>query len=143
MAIDKNQTCMASEYYVAAELYRLGYDVTITSGKTKTIDILAIRDDRPIAIQVKGMHSKKSGNWNIDINKIKDNIIYILVNLSANIPNSQPEFFVLTSNEAKRLFTNTTKDGNTLKRAYLSYSKIRGNKLYQNNWGKLTNCLLK
>ena len=143
--IDKNQTGIASEYYVVAELFRLGYDVTITSGKTKTVDILAIKDDKPIAIQVKGMRSPKiSVNWNIDKNKIKDSVIYVLVNLNANDLNLRPEFFILTSKEAKQLFIDTTKSGNQLKRAYLSYNKIKGDKLYENNWSKLeTNFLLK
>ena len=143
MKIDKNQTGIACEHFAAAELFRLGYDVTMTSGKTKSVDITVIKDDKAIAIQVKGMYSpKKSINWNIDKDKIKDRILYILINLNADNLDLTPEFFILTSEEVKQLFINKTKSGNLLKRAYLSYSKIRGNKLYQNNWKKIEDSLL-
>lgn len=48
MALEKNQTGIASEFYVVAELSRLGYDVTITFGNTKLIDLLHI--DNPDAM---------------------------------------------------------------------------------------------
>lgn len=136
--IDKNQTGIASELLVAGELVKRGYDVSITFGTTKSIDLLAYKNNKPIAIQVKGIKTLKS-HWNINKSKIKDNVIYILVNLKINVPDSQSEFFILTSNEAKQLFVDTTKSGNVLERAYLSYSKIRGNTLYENNWEKLGN----
>ena len=143
MKIDKNQTGIACEHYAAAELYRLGYDVTITSGRTKSVDITIIKDGKTIAVQVKGMHSpKKSSNWNVDKDKIKDNILYILVNLNADNLDLTPEFFILTSEEVRQLFIDKTKSGNLLKRAYLSYSKIKGNKLYKNNWKKIEDALL-
>ncbi len=47
-------TNMASEFYVASILWRLGFDVTITLGHTKEIDIIAWKKGKEITIDVKG-----------------------------------------------------------------------------------------
>lgn len=55
-------TNLASEFYVASQLYRLGYVVTITLGHTKEIDlIIAHPDGRTVTIDVKGL--KNTTNW--------------------------------------------------------------------------------
>jgi len=39
--LPKNSSGLSSEYFVAAELYRRGYNVGLTIGNAKAIDILA------------------------------------------------------------------------------------------------------
>jgi len=49
-------TNLASEYYVLATLYRLGFDAYITLGNKKSIDIiLNLNDEKQITIDVKGL----------------------------------------------------------------------------------------
>ena len=135
--LENIQTGIASEFYVAGELSRLGYDVTITFGNTKSIDLLIHKDLKVYKVQVKGMQYSKSGNWNLNISKIneEDNLFFILTNLHVNDKKAKPEFFILTTKEALNLFVTKTKDGKSLEgRGYLSYSKIKSLDIYQDRW---------
>ncbi|WP_373708341.1 group I intron-associated PD-(D/E)XK endonuclease [Kaistella sp.] len=51
--LEKNQTGIASEFYVAGELSRLGYNVSVTFGNTKSIDLLVEKNGKTKAVQVK------------------------------------------------------------------------------------------
>ena len=133
--LEKYQTGKASEYYVAGELSRLGYNVSITFGNTKSVDLLVEKDDCTIAIQVKGIQSKKSICWNLDKTKVKPNILYILVNLHVNDIANKPEFFILTAEEVITLFTNTIKKGDS--RTYLTYNMVKNDNSFKNNWNKI------
>lgn len=133
--LQRTQTGIAAEYYVAGELSRLGYNVTFTFGNTKSIDLLIEKDDTIIAIQVKGIQRTKSICWNLDKTKVKANIFYVLVNLHVDEPTAKPEFFVLSSNEALELFTSPPKLGD--KRAYLDYKKLKNLEIHQDKWSKL------
>jgi hypothetical protein len=136
MALEKNQTGIASEFYVAGELSRLGYDVTVTFGNTKSIDLLVHKNDEIYAVQVKGIQQTKSICWNLNKTKFKGRkIILVLVNLHADDINAKPEFFVLTQAEALDLFINTPKEGEN--RAYLDYNRIKSSNNYKNRWDKL------
>ncbi|MVO08556.1 hypothetical protein GOQ30_05195 [Flavobacterium sp. TP390] len=135
LKLQRIQTGIAAEYYVAGELLRLGYNVTFTFGNTKSIDLLIEKDDTIIAIQVKGIQRTKSICWNLDKTKVKPNIYYVLVNLHIDKPSEKPEFFILTSNEALNLFTSSPKLGD--KRATLDYKKLKRLEVYQDKWSKL------
>lgn len=131
----KTQTGIACEYYVAGELSRLGYNVTLTFGNTKSIDLLIEKDDKVIALQVKGIQKTQSICWNLDKRKIKENVFYVLVNLHVDNPKVKPEFFILTSSEARELFKNTPKEGEN--RTYLDYRTLKKLNGYQDCWEKL------
>ena len=111
--LEKSQTGIASEFYVAGELSRLGYNVTLTFGNTKAIDLLVQKQNVVLAVQVKGIQTTKSICWNLDKTKISDNpnLYLVLVNLHADRPQTKPEFFILKSTEAKKLFKDTPKGG--------------------------------
>lgn len=133
--LQRTQTGIAAEYYVAGELSRLGYNVTFTFGNTKSIDLLIEKDDTIIAIQVKGIQRTKSICWNLDKTKVKANIFYVLVNLHVDKPNAKPDFFILSSSEALELFTSPPKLGD--KRAYLDYRKLKNLEMFEDKWSKL------
>ena len=115
--LHKTNTGIASEFLVAGELARRGYNVTLTFGNTKAIDLLVERDGKLIPIQVKGIQRKKSICWNLSLGKIKDHsLVYILVNLNAE-KLEPPEYFILTEQEVKENFK-PTKSG----RDYLDYN---------------------
>ncbi|MGM5630697.1 hypothetical protein O2K51_07305 [Apibacter raozihei] len=133
--LEKQQRGIACEYYVAGELSRLGYNVSITFGNTKSIDLLLEKNDFTIAIQVKGIQRTKSICWNLDKTKVKSNILYVLVNLHADQIDKKPEFFVLTATEILEQFINSPKQGE--KRTYLNYNRIKNNLNFKNNWSKI------
>lgn len=134
-ALEKQQTGIASEYYVAGELSRLGYNVSLTFGNTKSIDLLIEKDDCTVAIQVKGIQRTKSICWNLDKTKVKSNILYVLVNLHVDNIDEKPEYFILTSAEILEQFKNSLKKGE--KRAYLDYNRVKANENFKNNWDKI------
>lgn len=133
--LEKQQTGIACEYYVAGELSRLGYNVSLTFGNTKSIDLLVEKDDATLAIQVKGIQRTKSICWNFDKTKVKPNILYVLVNLHADKIDEKPEFYVLTSREMIDNFRDTPSNGE--KRTYLDYKRIKDNLEFKNNWQKI------
>ncbi len=130
--LQKVQTGIASEFYVAVELSRLGYNVTFTFGNTKSIDLIVENEAKLISVQVKGIQRTKSICWNLDKTKVKKGIIYILVNLHVDNIQMKPEFFILTHNEALNLFTDSKKEKE--KRTYLDYKKLKALKKYQDRW---------
>lgn len=96
--MEKNNTHLAGEYFVAAELYRKGFSVGMTIGNAKAIDLFANKDNKTVAIQVKAIKNKKSSSWPIVKEKVQAGIIYIFVNLNDE---ASPDYFVATGKEAK------------------------------------------
>lgn len=96
--IDKNQTGFAGEYFVAAELTRRNFAVSITMGNTKAIDILAEKDEKLFKFQVKSIQRSKSISFNLKRDTIRKECFYVFVNINADTLSS-PEYFVLTSEE--------------------------------------------
>lgn len=90
---------VSGEYFVAAQLSRLGYIASITLKNTKGVDVLATNEDasRSVAIQVKTnqgdrkswlLHKKAESN-------VAKNLFYVFVNLKDKA--SQPDFYVVPS----------------------------------------------
>ncbi len=98
--MEKNNTHLSSEYFVAAELYRRGFSVGITIGNAKAIDILANKNGQTFSIDVKGIKDKKSIGWPMMKDKIRENIFYVFVNLNGD---QIPEFYICSSIEATSL----------------------------------------
>lgn len=96
--MEKNNSHLAGEYFVAAELYRRGFSVGMTIGNAKAIDLFANKNEKTISIQVKAIINKKSVGWPIMKDKIEDGIIYVFVNLNDQ---STPDYYICTSNEIK------------------------------------------
>jgi hypothetical protein len=128
--IPKANTGIASEYMVAGELSRRGYNVAVTLGNTKAIDLFAEKEGKSFAIQVKGIQRSKSICWNFTRDSLKENNFYVLVNLHADTLN-EPEYFVFTGEEIKR-YVIQNKSG----RDVLDYTKA---KKYEskNRWDKI------
>jgi hypothetical protein len=137
LKLEKNQSGIASEFYAAGELSRLGYNVTVTFGNTKSIDLLIQKDTELYKVQVKGIQATKSICWNLDKTKVTSDIYYVLINLHVDRPEAKPDFFVLTGDEALCLFKDTPKHGP--KRAYLDYIPLLKMKTYQDRWSVFGN----
>lgn len=95
--MERNSTHLAGEYFVAAELYRRGFSVGMTIGNAKAIDLMAYKDHRAIAVQVKAIRDKKSAGWPITPDKLDKGAIYVFVNLNGT---ASPDYYILTSGEA-------------------------------------------
>lgn len=96
--MERNNSHLAGEYFVAAELYRRGFSVGMTIGNAKAIDLFANKDGKTISIQVKAIRNKKSVGWPMMKDKVEGGIIYIFVNLNDQAP---PDYFIATAKEAK------------------------------------------
>jgi len=107
MARNKTQNSnLASEFYVASQLFRMGYVVTITLGHTKEIDLIVVHPNgRTITIDVKGL--KNTTNWPVSPKLEKEDHFFVLVsylNKFADL-NIHPDVFVVPSLEIKSLLT--------------------------------------
>lgn len=97
--LPRNSSGLSGEYFVAAELYRRGFSVGLTIGNAKAIDILAEKDGKAYQIQVKTIRSKKSVGWPLMENQIKENVIYIMVNLNLE---EQPDYYIMLPDEVRQ-----------------------------------------
>jgi hypothetical protein len=96
-----NGTHLAGEHFVAAELSRRGWEVSVTLANTKSVDLVAYRDGlRPVPVQVKAMRDRKNGGWPTRAEAIKDGVIYVFV--IVNAPGSLPDYFICTPAEVRR-----------------------------------------
>ncbi len=90
---------VSGEYFVAAELSKMGYVASITLRNTKGLDVLCSNEDasKTIGIQVK-TNKGSARSW-ILTQKAEDyyadNLFYIFVNL--NVGNKHPEYFIVPS----------------------------------------------
>lgn len=116
--LHKSNTGIAAEFMVAGELARRGYNVTLTFGNTKSIDLLIEKETKIISVQVKGIQRKKSICWNLSLKNLNNkDMIYVLVNINADTL-EPAEFFILTEKEVKQSFKSTNSG-----RDYLDYNE--------------------
>lgn len=125
---DRNSTHLAGEYFVAAELYRLGYNVGMTIGNAKAIDILVEKGGHTIAVQVKAIRDKKSVGWPMMKDRVNNSVIYVFVLL--NKPGVKPDYFIATAKEARA----RVKQYETRGILYLSSLKTTD---FQERWDKI------
>lgn len=97
---DKSNTIgVSGEYFVMAELTRLGYVASLTSKNTKAIDLLASnkKGSRMVSIQVKTSNKIKQKTWKMS-KSVEDNIseslYYVLVNLNEGY---EPSYYIVPS----------------------------------------------
>jgi hypothetical protein len=128
--LEKTQTGIASEFFVAGELARRGFNVTLTFGNTKSIDLIVEKATKLIPIQVKGIQRRKSVGWNITKSKLQENVVYVLINLHADTL-EPPEYFVLTSKDLNE-HLKEVKSG----RDYIGYNYVL-NSNFKNRWDKI------
>ncbi|AXY72728.1 hypothetical protein D3H65_01520 [Paraflavitalea soli] len=97
--ISRNNTGLAGEYFVAAELYRRGWSVGMTIGNAKAVDVFAEKEDIMVQIQVKSIYKRAHSGWPMMNDRVKKDCIYIFVNLNADIMD-KPDYYICTSEEA-------------------------------------------
>ena len=125
---------LTSEYFVASQLLRLGYVVTITLGQTKEIDLLVANPDgRTRTIDVKGL--KDTTNWPLKPKLRREEHFFVLVNYRGKLtdPSFMPEVFVVPSLEIETLLSPWSGKPEV---TCVEYRKIKGSR-YQCAWDLL------
>lgn len=127
--MEKNNSHLAGEYFVAAELYRRGFSIGMTIGNAKAVDLFADFGGKTISIQVKAIKNKKSVGWPMTEGIFIDKVIYVFVNLNDL---ATPEYFILTASEAREKFKKYKTRG------IINLTPLR-HKDYQERWDKIGN----
>lgn len=129
--MDKQNTAIAAEFIVAAELARRNYNVSITFGNTKRIDILIEKDGITYPIQVKGIKQRKNNNFRIKVNSLDKKCWYVFVNVNRIDLNLNYEFAILNYDEViKNLRRELNYNDNAIPVNVLDFSE------YKNNWDR-------
>ncbi len=116
-------THLAGEFFVAAELSRRGYNVALTLGNAKKVDLIVENDGKTIPIQVKALAARKKVGWPLKVDQHYDEkLVFVLVILGA--PGTLPEYFILSGESVEQF----RKDYKT--RAILDISVVKGFKDY-------------
>tara|TARA_R110002012_G_scaffold263456_1_gene446324 strand:- start:164446 stop:164841 length:396 start_codon:yes stop_codon:yes gene_type:complete len=126
--LPRNSSGLSGEYFVAAELYRRGFSVGLTIGNAKAIDILAEKDSKVFQIQVKTIRSKKSIGWPLMEYQIKENVIYILVNLNLE---QQPDYYIMKTNEVRDFHKQY------ISRGIVTLGSVNHDGRFINNWSNI------
>lgn len=133
---DSHNANLAAEYFVASQLFRLGYIVNVTYGNTKQIDLVVLHPDlsKKATVDVKGLKNKTNWIMPRDPLKRKDHF-FILVSFKDKILNlvATPDVFIIPSRHVERLWGYWS--GNKNVRA-ISYRKVNSKK-YLNRWDRL------
>lgn len=129
-SFDKQKSGLAGELFVAAELLKRGFQVSITFGNAKAIDLFAYKeeDNKTYNIQVKTL--KRPNSFPLQIDNVNEKYTYVFVLLNAI--GAEVEYFIINGKEIiqeeKYLFG---KGGGKAKMAGISLSKLRD---YKNKW---------
>lgn len=80
---------------MAAELSRRGYNVAVTMGNAKKVDLLAEHNGKAVAVQVKAIAKRANVGWPINPDhKYDKDLIFALVVLGP--PGALPDYYLLT-----------------------------------------------
>ena len=93
---DKQITGLSGVYFVAAELLKQDFQVLMTIGNAKSVDLVAIKNNKNFNIQVKTLR-KKPNCFTLKISRIYPDYIYIFVYL--NEKGKYPDYYILKGQE--------------------------------------------
>ena len=125
---------LSAEYFIASQLFRLGYNATITLGHTKEIDLIVRNSKgRMITIDVKGL--KNTTNWPLKPKLINNSHYFILVTYKNRFCDTSfsPEVFVIPSKNIQPLIGKWSGNPNV---TAIGYGKVKNSK-YKNAWDLL------
>jgi hypothetical protein len=135
------RTQQLTQHLVAAELYRLGYNVTFTSGNSPLADLVVSTPDgaKTFFVDVKGQSDKSS--WFIERRPTNPNLFYICVVYGKPTADTHSKdlFFVLTHEQELALCAAREKQKRQLKHqgAHLGGFPYAPILPYQDKWSVL------
>jgi hypothetical protein len=94
--MEKNNTHLAGEFFVAAELFKRDFQVSMTLGNAKEVDlIIRTPKKKTLSIQVKALQDKNC--FTLAVNKVVPHDIYVFVFLYDE--KTHPDYFILKGSE--------------------------------------------
>jgi len=130
-------TNLASEFYVASQLFRCGYTVTLTLGNTKEIDLIVTDGTKVLTIDVKGL--KNMTNWPLTlIAEPRQNHFFVLVAWKNKFEkigdiDSVPDVYIIPATKIREVLTPWAGRPNV---TCVAYRNIK-NSEYKNAWKSL------
>jgi len=132
---DCQKSGLAGELFVAAELLKRNYQVSITFGTAKAIDLFVYKEEIDYTFNVQVKTLRKSNCFLLNPFSVNQNHIYVFVLL--NDVGEEIEYFPITGKEIiekkTELFSKSLADGHM---PAISIGKARK---YKNNWGIFEN----
>jgi hypothetical protein len=131
-----NSTNLAAEFFVASQLNRFGYIVTVTFGNTKEVDLLVAHPDgRKISIDTKGLKNKS--NWPLSLRLKRKDHFFVLVSYVNNFLDieHQPEVFIVPSTEVHKILGSWSGNKNV---TCVDYRRVKDGQ-YKDAWHLLFN----
>lgn len=141
MSEAKQNTNLASEYFILSCFYRVGADAHLTLGNKKSVDIIVKKGKKILTIDVKGL--KDSSCFPIDNWKDKSEnhfVIFVAYNKKISDTTYSPDVYIVPANELE-------KKHKILENKSVIYENPKGNrkvvelgrlkklaKLYKDNW---------
>ena len=129
--MEKNNTHLAGEFFVAAELFKRDFQVSMTLGNAKEVDlIIRTPKKKTLSIQVKALQDKNC--FTLAVNKVVPHDIYVFVFLYDD--KNHPDYFILTGSEIlsdKKLYYGSSLNSS---RQTINYGPLFKHK---NRWDKL------
>lgn len=86
-------TGLAGEFFVAAELFKRGFQVSLTLGNAKAVDLFALPHKSKIPIKIEVKTLRKKNCFRIKVGAIAKEMIYVFVIL--NDVDTSPLYFIV------------------------------------------------
>jgi hypothetical protein len=122
---ERYRLAITGEFFVAAQLQRLGISATVTYGNAKRADIVAVNREtgRAVTIEVK---STNKNRWPVG-NRVPlpSQQPWVFVHIPDNMANS-PEFFVILQNELHQILA-------PIEAEYWAKYKVKHGRAYGDN----------
>ena len=137
--IDPQITAMAGEFLTVGKLFKRGYQVSVTFGFAKAIDIFILNPTTNKSFSVQVKTQRRKNNFPMKKENINLDHIYIFVRLN-NFKDSE-EFFIVPGNEiysdVDKFFGSSYRDTDKpSKMPAINYSPLDS---YRDNWAVFDN----
>jgi hypothetical protein len=96
-------TGIASEYYILAQLYRLGYEAYVSLGNKKSIDIRIVKDEKTVTLDVKAVQGYSSLIVNNLTYKASHFVAFVIYNNKFEDLKFVPEVYIMSSLDVKTI----------------------------------------
>jgi len=101
--LNSYNTGIASEYYILAQLYRLGYEAYVSLGNKKSIDIRIVKDEKTVTLDVKAVQGYSSLIVNNLTYKASHFVAFVIYNNKFEDLKFVPEVYIMSSLDVKTI----------------------------------------
>ncbi len=99
----KYHLSIAGEFFVAAQLHRLGIHASVTYGNAKKTDIVVMAKDGSKAVMVEVKTTSQS-KWIIGSHVPEESkALWVLVHIPEDDNTAAPEFYIMTQDEMRKI----------------------------------------